>query len=165
MPRLGYIEEFQLYVLGFPALLFDVLLDGFSVATTADGSHVVAIRPEFSSPELGFDFGNLQAGFGGEGFDPSDDFSGRIFWQELAEDMDVILVEADLMDIDCKAFLEACERFADRSDHLRFQDGFPVLDRDLDVVMTLGNVVVPAPDARGEINHGIIVSVCCVCLH
>ena len=77
----------------------------------------------------------------------------------------MILVEADLVDVDGKSFLESFERFEDGIDDLWFQDSLPVLDCDLNVVVTLGDRVVPTPDIFGNIDHGAIVSVCCRCWH
>ena len=77
----------------------------------------------------------------------------------------MVLVEADLADVNCEAFLEAFERLKNSLDDLRFEHGFPVLDRDLDVIVALGDIMIPAPDALGNIDHGAIVDVCCVCLH
>ena len=87
-----------------PPLFADVVLDGFAIATIADCPDVVPISPELSTPEFGFHLGKLEAGFGGEGFDETNDLASGVFWEELAEDMDVVLVESNVMDIDGEAF-------------------------------------------------------------
>ena len=151
-------------ILWLSALLPDVLLDGFSAASIAHCRDVVAVGPEFASPELCLHFRNFKTGFGGESFDETNDLSSRILWEELAENVDVILIESDLMDVDGESFLDAFEDFEDRIDHLLFQDRSPVFDRDLDVIVALGDVVIPPPDAFGDVDHGAIVRVCCVLL-
>ena len=143
----------QLIHNGLPPLVADVVLNGFTVAAIADRCDVVTIGPEFSTPELCFDIRKLETGCGGESFDPSDDLSATVFWQELAEDMHVILIEANLMDIDCKTFFKAFEHFEDRRDDLGFKNGFAVLDGDLNVVIALGDIVIPAPDVMRDVGH------------
>jgi len=153
----------ELCLFWFPTLLPNVLLDCLPAATIADRSNVVAVCPEFPTPELGFDLRKLKAGFCCERLDPPDDLPSGVLWEELAEDMDVVLIEPDLVDIDCEAFLETFERLEDRVDHLRLKYCPPILDRELDVVVALRDVVVPPPDVLCDVGHGRALYLCAVC--
>ena len=154
----------ELDLLRLSSLLADVLLDSFASATVADGSYVVAIGPELSSPELCFDLGKLETGCCREGLDPTNDLSTGVLGEALAENVDVVLIEANVVDIDGKTILEASEDIEDRVDHVLFEDGLPVLDRQLDVVVALGDVVVPMPEVTVDIGHsrGLYLFAVCV---
>src|SRR3989338_174988 len=100
-----------------PALLADIFFDGFPGTAVAHRADVVAIGPELAAPELGLHLGQFEAGLGGEGLDVPDDVSSSIFWQELAEDVNVVLVEPDVVDVDGKAFFESAEHVFYGSNH------------------------------------------------
>ena len=151
-------------MLGLSSLFANVLFNGFAIATIADRANVVAIGPELSTPELRAHLGKLEAGLGGKTFDESDDLSTGVFWKELAEDVDVILVKSDVMNIDSEAFLESLEHVFDCVDHLGFQDSSAILDRELDVVVALGDIVVPAPEVSFDIWHGRLLYLLIVCV-
>ena len=54
-----------------------------------------------------------------------------------------------------KRSFESFEHFFDRCNRCGFQHRSAVLDRDLDVVVALGDIMVPAPEVAGEIGrHG-----------
>ncbi len=74
----------------------------------------------------------------------------------------MILIESDVVDINGKPFFEAFEGFQDGVDHLRFQDGSAILDGELDVVVALGDIVVPAPHIPIDVRHWFIVAGCCL---
>lgn len=162
MPRLE-CEHRELRIFWFLALLSHVALDGFSITSITDSPYVVAIGPEFTSPELSFDRRDFERAFGGQTFDQADDGSNSIFWQALAENVNMVLIKANFIDVDCEAFLESSQYFFDHCDDFRLKNIAPVLDRQLDVVVTLGDIVIPTPEIILDVCHDPIVSVCCHC--
>jgi len=137
------------------------LLDDLAIASVADRPDVVAVRPEFTSPEFLFHLRQFQRLFRCQFFDESDDLAAGVFWQELAEDMDVVPVEADLMNIYCKAFFESFECFEDDALDLGIQNCFSVFDSELDMIIALGDVVVPPPKIAFDVRHSLSLAGCC----
>jgi hypothetical protein len=154
MPRLGQIEHRELDVYGLSALLLDVSSDRLPGATIPNRGDVVAIRPELPAPEFGFDIGQLEAALRRERFDETDHLSAGILGQELAEDVDVVLVEPDVVDVDGESLFEPLEDFKDRIDHRLLQNRPPVFDCELDVVIALRDVVVAPPQVPFDVDHG-----------
>ena len=154
-------EELELDIGQFPSLFLNVVFDCFAVPSITDGPHVVAIGPEFPSPELLFHGGDFEAALCRECFDPSNDISPGVCGKELAEDVDVIVIEPNVMNIDCKALLEAFEDIEDGIDDSRFQDSFAIFDRELDVIIAFGDIVVPPPHIPFDVRHGTRVAGCC----
>ena len=158
------IKEFQLGIFELPALLFNVVLNGFPVSAVAHRADVIAVRPELSSPELRLDPGELEAGLSSERFDPPDDLSARIFWQELTENVHVILIESHVVNVDGKPLLESLEHLENRVDDLRLKNHMPILDRELNVVVALRDIVIPTPEVGVEVDHGTALYLFVVCV-
>ena len=85
--------------------------------------------------------------------DHADDISAGVCGKELAKNVDVILIEADFVDVNGKALFEPLECFKDCLDDVGFQDRFSELDGNLDVIVALGDVVIPTPEVCVDLGH------------
>jgi hypothetical protein len=155
------IEQLELDFGRLLSLFLDVSEDGVFRSSIAHRADVVAIRPERSSPQLLFDGWDFETGSGCEFLDHADDAASRMRGKELAEDMDVVFIEPGFVDVNGKALFESFECFQNRLDHMRFQDRSPVFDRDLDVIVALGDVVIPTPEVRVDLGHRPSIAGCC----
>jgi hypothetical protein len=81
------------------ALVADVVLDDGLAAPARDRGNVVAVGSELSAPEGLFDVGVLREhGLCGDALQEAYDLASRVLGQEACEEVDVVLVEADLTD-------------------------------------------------------------------
>jgi len=151
-------EKFELFDILFPSLVPDVSLDHPLVAPSADRRNVVAVCPEFAAPEFGHD---LENPLGRNAFYHLDHLASGMFGQEPAEDVDMVLVESGFADLHRIPLLESNQWILDRLSHLIAQQGFPILDRYLNVIETFREVVIPVPDFVIQIHHDDIISPWC----
>ena len=76
----------------------------------------------------------------------------------------MVLIESYLMDVDCESFLESLEGIEDCIGYFWFQDGFSIFDRELDVVVALGDVVIPPPEITVDVWHNSGIVGCLLCV-
>src|SRR6266404_6370802 len=90
----------QLMIFFLCALVFDILLDDCLTANFSYRGNIVTVCPEFSSPQLHFDFGNLFEDFSGcDTFDHRGNLGGWISWNALNEKMDMVLIGTDFQKV------------------------------------------------------------------
>ena len=96
----------------FPALFLNIFFDHLPVSISAHGCEIVSISSEFTAPEELFYFRNLfEQLFGCNHFEQSYHLVSGVFRKESAENVDMVLIEADVSYLDCEPFLEFFDRF------------------------------------------------------
>jgi len=147
------IKQRELDFFRISSLFLDVLENSVFGSSIAYCSNVVTVRPEFSSPELVLDRRDFEAWTSCDLLDHADDLPSRVPGKELAEDVNVVLIESELVDVNGEAFPEPAEGIFDAIDDFLFKNRFSVFDRELDVVMTLRDIVVPTPEVSVDLRH------------
>ncbi len=96
----------QLDVFFLAPLFFDVFADSHLVALFAHGSRIIAVRPEFSAPELLFDMRASKKDLSScDALDELDQPRDAVTWNRLDEKMHMIFVHSDLQEDHGIAFL------------------------------------------------------------
>ena len=139
-----------------PTLINDIIFNDFFVAPSADRRDVVAIRPEFTAPKLLLYLRNLLEDiFGGNALDQPDHLTAGVRWQKLGQKMQVVLIKTVVADFNGVAFFNPLQTFPNYLLHPVIQQRFSVLYRDLNVIVALGNIVIPMPNWLIDISHNV----------
>jgi hypothetical protein len=90
-----------------PALILNIALDDVLVGVLPDGVHVKTTRPEIASPQDFLDLGTgIEDMLARKAFDNLGDVRGREYGDALDEEMDMILIGADLDETNLVALLD-----------------------------------------------------------
>ena len=130
-------------VLFWHSLFLDVPFDRFPIGSFSDSGNIIAICPELTAPEVLFDGGfSCEYLPSGDALKNLDDPTGGELGMRSAEKVDMILVHAHRFDLNFISLFYARSRLSDYAHNLFVEKGFPVLDREDDVVMNLPGTVV-----------------------
>lgn len=134
------------------SLVLNISLHGFPVSPLAACGHVETIAPELSSPELFLEQRKLLEEHSScDAFEHANHCAPTVFGSKVSQDMDVVLVIADLFEFDIIPFgnfhcdLGNCER------DLVVKQSFTILDGKDEVIVSIVGIVVSSLYDHGSI--------------
>jgi hypothetical protein len=132
----------QYNVFFLSSLRRDVALDFSFASMTSDGTDVVPVGPEFSSPEVFLDRGHFMKYFpGGNTFDRPDNPGWTVGWNRLYEEIHVIAIGADFQESNLIAKSDLKADISERLIHLCREDSSPILRGAHDMIQQNRNIM------------------------
>lgn len=133
-------------------MVFDIALHHTPVGTSANGADVVAVTPELTAPEFFFEGGQTKKKLTGcNSLDDLDDLTNAVLGMEADQQVDVILVVADLFKAYVIALGDTIQGLVNTTHNVFIQECLAILDREDNVVVRIVDTVVRASDRHGHI--------------